>query len=122
MSNIEIPLPIDYSYLYEISDNDREFIKDMLETVIKNTPDNLKEIQDAGSAKKWNDLARSVHKLKPSLLLLDIDTLTQTIKQLESNAKDQTNLDEVPKQIAALCEHCDLLVSEIRKDITSDSY
>lgn len=122
MSQTSIPLPIDYSYLYEISDNDREFIKDMLDTVIKNTPGNLDEIEKAGDEKKWTELARSVHKLKPSLLLLNIDSLTAHIKRLEADAKGQIDLELIPTKIAELRELCDLLVGEIKKDIEADAY
>ncbi|MBU2913810.1 MULTISPECIES: Hpt domain-containing protein [Reichenbachiella] len=122
MSDISIPLPIDYSYLYEISDNDRDFIKDMLDTIVKNTPGNLDEIGAAEQGQKWNELARSVHKLKPSLLLLNIASLTDLVKSLESNAKSQAAPATIKKQIAELKEFCDLLVSEIKKDIASDDY
>ncbi|PIB34765.1 hypothetical protein BFP72_04775 [Reichenbachiella sp. 5M10] len=122
MSNINIPLPIDYSYLYEISDHDRDFIKDMLATIVKNTPGNLGDIIEASTKENWTEVGRQVHKLKPSLLLLNIESLTAHIKTLEGNAKGQKNLETIEKEIAELKEFCDLLISEIKKDLASDSY
>ncbi|UXP31131.1 hypothetical protein N6H18_12305 [Reichenbachiella agarivorans] len=122
MNKADLPLPLDYSYLYEISDDDRDFIKDMLATVVKNTPGNIEEIIAAQTKKSWTEVARLVHKLKPSLLLLNIEMVSTHIRNLESNAKKQTDLDLLKTQIAELKEFCDLIVSEIKKDIEADAY
>lgn len=122
MSTVNLELPLDFSYLYEISDNDRDFIKEMLETIVKNTPSNMEEINLAYEQKKWEEIGRLVHKLKPSLLLLNIGPISTLIKSLESNAKGQKNLDSIDTQIAELNEFCDVILSEINGALSSDSY
>lgn len=122
MSTSKIELPLDLSYLYEISDHDREFIYEMIMTIVKNTPEMLDDIEKEGKAENWYALGRLMHKLKPSLLLLNIDNLSALIRELESNAKTPKNIEQIPNQITELRELCDLILDELNKLIKSDQF
>ncbi|MEO9804711.1 MAG: Hpt domain-containing protein [Reichenbachiella sp.] len=122
MSSDKIELPLDLSYLYEISDHDREFIYEMIMTIVKNTPEMLDEIEEKGEVEDWYAVGRLMHKLKPSLLLLNIDNLSTLIRELEANAKAPKNIELIPDQIAELRKLCDLILSELDKLIKSDQF
>ena len=122
MSAPDISLPLDLSYLYEISDNDREFVKDMIQTVAKNTPDSVIEIREAQKKSNWKEVGRLVHKLKPSLLLLNIDSLSTHIKSLEDNAKQEINLEFATTQLSEMESYCGIIVKELSRFIEEDSY
>lgn len=118
----QISTPLDLSYLYEISDDDREFVKDMIETIVKNTPDAVREIRDAEKKDNWQEVGRLVHKLKPSLLLLNIDSLSVHIKTLEDNAKKRINLPDAKTQLNEMEAYCTLIVKELSTELNADSY
>ncbi|MEO9967748.1 MAG: hypothetical protein ABJF11_18275 [Reichenbachiella sp.] len=122
MSSDKIKLPLDLSYLYEISDHDREFIYEMIMTIVKNTPEMIDEIEKEGKAENWYAVGRLMHKLKPSLLLLNIENLSAHIRELESNAKAPKNIELIPGQIAELRAFCDLILDELNKLIESDQF
>ncbi|MDW3211080.1 MAG: Hpt domain-containing protein [Reichenbachiella sp.] len=122
MASDKIQLPLDLSYLYEISDHDREFIYEMIMTIVKNTPDMLSDIEREGKAENWDQVGRLMHKLKPSLLLLNIDNLSAHIRELEGNAKAPRNMELIPKQIAELRELCDIILKELNDLIQSDQF
>ena len=122
MSAPEISVPLDLSYLYEISDDDREFVKDMIETIVRNTPDSVVEIREAQKKDNWHEVGRLVHKLKPSLLLLNIDSLSTHIKTLEDNAKKKINLDEAVIQLDEMESYCATIVRELDTVIKTDTY
>lgn len=122
MSAPEVPVPLDMSYLYEISDDDREFVKDMIDTIVKNTPDSIKEIRDAADKGDWKEVGRLVHKLKPSLLLLNIDSLSRHIKTLEHNAKEEVNLEDAMVQLGELEVYSAIIVKELSDAISQDTY
>lgn len=122
MASDKIELPLDLSYLYEISDHDREFIYEMIMTIVKNTPDMLNDIEREGKAENWEQVGRLMHKLKPSLLLLNIDNLSSHIRELEGNAKAPRNMELIPKQIAELRELCDIILKELNDLIKSDQF
>ena len=116
------PKPLDLSYLYEISDQDREFIKEMMATIVKITPPSMVEINDSLTNKNWKEMGRLVHKLKPSLLLLNIDRLTTLIKSLEDNAKSESNLTLIPNQVSELSNFTNEIVTDLDAMIGADSY
>lgn len=122
MATDKIDLPLDLSYLYEISDHDRDFIYEMIMTIVKNTPDMLDDIEREGKAENWEQVGRFMHKLKPSLLLLNIDNLSSHIRELEGNAKASRNTELIPKQIAELRELCDIILKELNDLIKSDQF
>ncbi len=122
MAASKIELPLDLSYLYEISDHDREFIYEMIMTIVKNTPEMISDIESAGKAENWEQVGRLMHKLKPSLLLLNIDSLSAHIRELEGNAKAPRNMELIPKQIAELRELCDIILQELNDLIKSDKF
>ena len=122
MATDKIQLPLDLTYLYEISDHDREFIYEMIMTIVKNTPEMLGDIEREGKAENWEQVGRLMHKLKPSLLLLNIDNLSSHIRELEGNAKAPRNMELIPKQIAELRELCDIILKELNDLIKSDQF
>lgn len=122
MSSTPYPKPLDLSYLYEISDHDRDFIKEMLLTIVKTTPSALEEIKKNLSNKDWEQMGRQVHKLKPSLLLLNIDTLTKLIRSLEDNSKSATNIDHIPQQVSQLDEFTNEVLTDLNELLSSDNF
>ena len=122
MSIPDIPIPLDMSYLYEISDNDREFVKDMIDTIVKNTPDGIKEIRVAADKNNWKEVGRLVHKFKPSLLLLNIDSVSKHIRVLETNAKEEINLDDAITQLKELEEYSAIIIHELATEIKEGTY
>lgn len=122
MNSDKIKLPLDLSYLYEISDDDREFIYEMILTIVNNTPPMLDEILAASKEENWIELGRLLHKLKPSLLLLNIDYLSSHIRLVEANAKSEENIEDIPSQTIELNELCLILLKELNELIKTDRY
>ena len=114
--------PLDLSYLYEISDHDRDFIKDMIDTIVRTTPACIDEINAAMREERWNEIGRLVHKVKPSLLLLNIDSLSALIRTLEDNAKKAINTDQIPEQVGHLTTFTGELIAELKDLMDSDSF
>lgn len=122
MDTVSISTPLDLSYLYMISDDDREFVKDMIETIVKNTPEILGEITFARKQDNWKEVGRLLHKLKPSLLMLNIDGLNAHIKSFEVNAKKEEDLSLADKQLIELQEYCNLIVNELTTEVANNTY
>ncbi len=122
MSAPDISLPLDLAYLYEISDNDREFVQDMIDTIVRNTPDSVTEIRAAQKNNNWEEVGRLVHKLKPSLLLLNIESLSTHIKSLEDNAKQEINLEFAGTQLDEMEHYCGIIVKELARALEEDTY
>lgn len=113
---------LDLSYIYEISDGDREFIKEMLETFLRITPEAFEDMVASGKSGNWKEVGRLAHKIKPTIMLLDDDVLSKMIKNLEHEAKQEINLEGLLDKIQETKAFCDQIVSEIGSLIQTDSY
>ena len=113
---------IDLSYIYDISDGDREFIKEMLETFLKITPENINEIEVAQKNNNWKEVGRLAHKLKPTLMLIGDESLSKKINNLEKDAKNEVDTSQLPAKISEIKELCEFSVSDIKDLLKTDTY
>tara|TARA_Y100001949_G_C15862702_1_gene275783 strand:- start:370 stop:684 length:315 start_codon:yes stop_codon:yes gene_type:complete len=70
---------MDFSYLNSISDGDLDFVQQFVSTFESNTANivsNMKTAFDNGSK---DDLRKLAHQLKPSLQMLELETLQVTV-------------------------------------------
>jgi len=85
---IEKPL-YDLSYLKKVSNNNEEFIQEMVQTFIQTIPDSLDQLEDSVNKADWLRTSRLVHQIKPSLTLMGIHTLKDTAVILEEEFKTE---------------------------------
>lgn len=64
---------MDFSYLDTISDGDQKFIEQFIRTFRSNTADLVNSLQTAYSERRYEDMKKLAHKLKPSLIMLNLD-------------------------------------------------
>jgi len=113
---------IDLSYIYDIADGDREFIKEMFETFLKITPDIIQQIELAQSDKNWKEVGRLAHKIKPTLMLIGDETLSKKIYELEKEAKQGINTFELSDKFYKIKELCSSTIDDIKELIKTDTY
>lgn len=87
---------IDISMLYEISDNDKNFILTMVRTFLKNMPVTLQNLEQGLNNKDWEQVYKAAHSAKSSLSVLKIKQMLDLVLQIEENALNKINLDNVP--------------------------
>lgn len=107
----------DLSYLRSVSDNNQEFIQEMLQTFVQSIPPVLKEMQASLSSGKWEELSRLAHQIKPSFSLLGMDALRKTIFYIEENAHQQTNLVELRDTTERFIQDCNHVIHDLNKEI-----
>src|SRR5690606_32774063 len=59
----------DLAYLRSISDNNQEFLQEMIQTFIQTIPPVLKDMKQSLDRKDWKKLSRLAHQIKPSFSL-----------------------------------------------------
>ncbi|MFK7905999.1 MAG: ATP-binding protein [Chitinophagales bacterium] len=83
--NVEGSIQSEFRYLYEFSDGDLDFIQDMLETFLEQTPKQLDEIESACERLDAESVYKIAHRIKPSFMMIgltDLEDLAQTIEQM----------------------------------------
>jgi len=78
-------------HLFSLVNNDRDFVKGLIEIFINTIPPLAKEMQNACAKKDWPEVAKIAHKLKPTIETMKISSIHEQIKLVENSAKAQTN-------------------------------
>lgn len=110
-----VPTNIDLAYLRNMSNNNQKFIEEMLMAFHKSIPASIEEIKTHTVAKAWTALARSVHKLKPSLTLMGLHSAKEQALILEDLAKQHKNIPAIVAHSNELREKLTLAMEELRE-------
>ncbi len=115
-------MKVDLDYIYTISDNDREFIKDMLTTFVKITPGSIDGINQALENNNWKEISRITHKIKPSILLLGIDEFSALIRDIENATKNNPDRAVIEKKVGLLNQYSMEVLSDIDELLSTETY
>jgi HPt (histidine-containing phosphotransfer) domain-containing protein len=98
-----------------MSNNDEQFISDMIDSFIKNTPEILQQLEQAINEQNWQHVGDLAHKIKPNLAFLGIDSLKETVLTIELSGKNAENTEALPKQV----EHLITKVNEALEELAN---
>ena len=102
--------------VYALSDNDPEFVMQIITLFVTEVPEDLKLI-DQGIKEKDHKLAYSyAHKIKPSLDLLGMTVAFEEILQVEAWTKAEGKRKEIEHTFESIKSQIDKAVKEIKKD------
>jgi len=89
----------DLSMIQSMSGGDPGFLKKMILLFIETVPQNVKELRTASNDSNWEQVAKLAHKLKSTIDSMGIKSIRDDIRQVESDAKQNNNLQEIPASI-----------------------
>jgi PAS domain S-box-containing protein len=110
-------ITFDLAYLRSVSDNNQQFIQEMIQTFVQTIPLVLKEMDASLSDKNWKNLSRLAHQIKPSFSLLGMDALRKTIFYIEENAHQKNNLRELACTTLEFIQNCENVIDDLKKEI-----
>jgi len=109
----------DLAYLRTVSDNNSEFLRDMIDTFVQSIPPVLQEMESSLSEKNWHRLSRLAHQIKPSFSLMGMDALRKTVVYIEENADQKTNLPDLAEKTGLFIRDCLTVISDLKKETIS---
>jgi PAS domain S-box-containing protein len=105
---------IDLSYLRKVSNNDAEFVREMITALLKSLPESIEEIRVYTKEKNWNSLARTLHKIKPSLSMMGIPSLKNKAVELEELCRTKKEIKTLPDTITSFVNQMKHAISELK--------
>jgi CheY-like chemotaxis protein len=96
-------ITFDLSYLRSISNNNEEFIKEMITTFIQTLPLTIDEIQSSAKASNWETVGRAVHKIKPSITLIGLGDAKSLAVEIETLAKTNQPTERLFQLVDEFC-------------------
>ncbi|MCK5281473.1 MAG: response regulator, partial [Cyclobacteriaceae bacterium] len=109
---------IDLTYLREMSDNDIDFITDMVKSFINQSPKDIENIRFHYTNNEFDDMANLIHKIKPSITFMGIHDLKDLVIELEENAKHK-KIDPIKDQLEKFEKICQTAIEELREEFVS---
>lgn len=104
------------SKVYALSDNDEEFVMQIIDLFVSEVPVDLKQIEQ-GIKEKDHKLAYSyAHKIKPTLDLLGMSMAYEEILQVEAWTKIEGKRKEIEATFESIQSQVDKAIKEIKKD------
>lgn len=102
--------------VHAISENDTEFVIQILKLFVCEVPNDLLQMKAAIKKKNHQDAYQFAHKLKPSLDLLGMTIAFEENVCIENWAKEKGKKKEIKDTYKSLEHHIGKAVKEIKKD------
>jgi HPt (histidine-containing phosphotransfer) domain-containing protein len=86
---------IDLSYLKEVATGDTEFIIEMIDIFLMQTPGYVEQLTAAIDLKDWTKMADLSHKIKPTLAFMGVESAKNTLQEIETKSRNQEDYDGI---------------------------
>lgn len=105
---------VDLSYLKRVSGNNEQFMSEMVATFLDTMPKSIEEIRSYTRGEDWSSLARTIHKIKPSLTLMGLNHARESAMKLEHDARELVEVDKLATSAETLCSQIEIALRELR--------
>ena len=112
------PKYIDLSYMELMSDGDVEMKRLMLELLFEEPLEEIKKMHVLCTNKNWTELKSVSHKMKSTLAFVGNDELTNTNKEIEKIAMENSDVNKLPALITFLQETYEKALIELKREHT----
>jgi HPt (histidine-containing phosphotransfer) domain-containing protein len=116
---VEKKAGFDLAYLRSISDNNQEFLREMIQTFLQTIPPVLEEMRDCLAENNWPKLSRLAHQVKPSFSLMGIDSLRKSVFYIEENAQQKKDLVDLKRITEGFIQDCGKVMRDLEKETIS---
>ncbi|MDD7884660.1 Hpt domain-containing protein [Flavivirga sp. 57AJ16] len=107
---------IDLNILKENTFGDTSIMKEIMELFLELMDEYVGVLNFQFPNKKWQVLYQATHKIKPNISMFGISKLESTILQLESNFKNEQNLNTSE----ALVNDCLAVFKEVKREVLTE--
>ncbi len=113
---------LDLSYLNDVASGSTEFMIEMIDIFLEQTPGYFDTLSQAIADKKWQIVADVAHKIKPTLAFMGVDKAKDDMQEIEHKARGLKDLDSIQPEFVKLRATCTTLFSQLeeyKKDLES---
>jgi len=106
---------VDLSYLRKISNNNKAFIDDIINSFVTNTPKALEEIAKYIELKNWLKMEEQVHKIKPTLTMIGMSAARERAVEIELLSHSKADHEALEKLAIQFCRSVESAIAEFKK-------
>lgn len=113
------PKLLNLAYLETLTGGDEEIKLIMIETLVRDLPAEVVQMENDCNAQQWEALKASAHKLKSTCAYMGLNETSEIAKQIENNAWDKTNLDKIPDWVGQVANTCREAHKELLQELNN---
>ncbi|WP_207422701.1 Hpt domain-containing protein [Desertivirga brevis] len=106
---------IDMTYLSDIAGGSEEFMIEMIDIFIEQTPLYFDQLSEAVANQDWKSVGDVAHKIKPTLAFMGIEEAKDIMADIERKARTEDNVSEIPGMFADINARCEDLYDNLNK-------
>lgn len=95
---------LDLSYLKDVASGSDEFMIDMIDLFLDQTPAYFEQLEQFISEENWSKVADIAHKIKPTLAFMGVDSARESMAEIEQTARNLINLETISPAFQKLKE------------------
>ena len=88
-------LNVDLSYLRDVSSGSNEFMVEMIELFLEQTPVYFEQLDQFIKDGNWPKVADIAHKIKPTLAFMGVDSAKVSMAEIELKARNLQDMHEI---------------------------
>ncbi len=111
---------INLAYLKDVADGSQEFMVEMIDIFLHQTPGYLAQLETSIEKKDWSSVAEIAHKVRPTFTFIGVDQLTQIMASIEQKARTGEDLAVISKtfnEVKPLLTRVFEKLAEMRKEL-----
>ena len=111
---------IDLTYLRDVSSGSNEFMVEMIELFLDQTPAYFDQLEVLIKEESWAKVAEIAHKIKPTLAFMGADAAKDQMAEIEANARNLTNTESISPAFKVLQDFSGNLfakLAEVKKEL-----
>ena len=109
-------LKYNLSKVYALSDNDPEFVNEILNLFVTEVPEDLMQIKEGIKKKDHKHAYSYAHKIKPTLDLMGLNVAFEEILQIEAWTKGEGKKKDIKETFKSVKNQVNDAIIEIKKD------
>lgn len=106
-------MAMNLNYLYQVADNNEEFIAELLSVLRKNLVEFPVAMQQAFDTLQWSDLRNTAHKFKSCVAYAGIQDFNQALIHLELSEENGLTPEQIKDNLQTVCRYSEQMLAEI---------
>ena len=108
---------IDLTFLQSFTGGNKEKIAKYVNLFLQACPEQLGRMKEKLAEKDYPGLRAAAHTLKPQVIYMGMKKGEQMVKEIESMAGEQRNVEQLPGLMAEFDSHCNAAIEELKKHV-----
>ena len=88
-------LELNLTYLSDIASGSSEFMIEMIDMFLEQTPGYVEEMSQAITNQSWSTVADIAHKIKPTFAFMGLESAKDSMAEIERKARNQDNVQDI---------------------------